>query len=98
MNRHPIALAALLIAGCASTGPAGAPSSGAYCEELAAGVTASEEARSAALEKQQSAWKAVFPVLVAARYATAQVELSDADQRGAELKREAAQRGCKERA
>lgn len=92
MNRHLIIFAALLISACSSTGPA--PSSIAYCEELAAGIAASDEARGAALEKQQSAWKAVFPVLVAARYATAQAELSDAEQRRAGLHREAAQRGC----
>jgi hypothetical protein len=92
MNRF--ALAVLFLAGCAGAGTPAAPSATPECGELRSSIAATDEARRAALDIQQGAWKAVIPVLVAARYAMGQAEAADAEQRLAELQREFERRGC----
>ncbi len=95
IDRRITALAAFLIAGCATTTtPSVAPSSIGDCNELVAAMAATDEARQVALDKQQGAWKVVIPVAVVARYASGKAKVADADQRRAELERELEVRGC----
>ena len=91
-----IVLAAMLSAGCSSAPSAArAPAESiAGCSELVAEMSASDAARSAALEKQQGAWRAVIPFAVAARYAIGKSERTEADQRRADLQRQFEQRDC----
>jgi hypothetical protein len=95
INRRNTALVALLIAGCTTTTtPSVGPSTMRDCNELVAAMAATDEARQAARDKQQGAWKIVIPVAVAARYATGKAQVAEAGQRRAELERELEVRGC----
>ena len=87
-----LALVASMLVGCASV-PAEPV---AECSQLRAELSATDAARSAALEKRQGAWKAVIPVAMAARYAIGSSELEAAERRRADLQRELAQRDCTE--
>lgn len=85
-----VTLLAVLATGCAAavrTAQAPAETAG-DCSQLPAEIAQSDEARRAALEKQQGAWKAVIPVAVAARYAMAKSELTAADERRATLQQQ----------
>jgi hypothetical protein len=94
--RHNLALVAVVLGACAGAPTATPPSALGECAELRSSIAATDEARRAALETQQGAWKAVIPVLVAARYALGQAEVAQADGRRAELQRGLEQRGCVE--
>lgn len=85
---------ALLVAGCAAAPGTSAPIAAADCDGLKASLAATEGERRAAVDKQQGAWKAVIPVLVAVRYAQGKTETAQADQRQAELQRELDAHGC----
>lgn len=90
----PGLLLAVLLSGCASAPTATNPSSGLDCRQLGAEIERTEQARHAALEKKQDAWKVVVPFAVAGRYAQAASAADQADKRLAELNAEHAQRGC----
>jgi len=83
-----------LLAGCASAPATRAAPKAADCRQLSAEIASAEEARRAAMEKQQSAWKAVIPFAVAARYASAKSSSGRADQRRAELQTQFKRQGC----
>ena len=69
------------LTGCAAA-PAPTPvSAGASCAQLAAQRAEAEQAKAAAVEKADTAWKAVLPPAMLMRHATAKNELADADQR-----------------
>jgi hypothetical protein len=85
---------ALLLAGCAAAPTTSAPVTAGDCDGLKASLAATEGERRAAIDKQQGAWKAVIPVLVAVRYAQGKAETAQADQRQTELQRELDARGC----
>jgi hypothetical protein len=103
MNRFallcwPLAIGAL-VAGCAN--PPAAPrvhaaTSAPACEQLAAEIARAEQARSESAQKQQDAWKAVVPFVVAARYASGRSALAEAEQRLGELRAEFGRQGCAE--
>ncbi|UHQ23442.1 hypothetical protein LVB77_01640 [Lysobacter sp. 5GHs7-4] len=73
-----------LLAGCASIPRSPTPLADIAdldCDGLAREQAASERTREAALRARSGAWKAMLPVAVAVRYASAQSALSDAEQR-----------------
>ncbi len=73
----------LLVAGCASSPTTAEPTS---CAQRAEEIQRAEVERQAAMQQQQTAWKAVLPVAVAARYASGQSATAAADRRLAELR------------
>lgn len=88
---------AALASGCATspTRPSPATTTTAPdCRQLRAEIARTEEARRAALEKEQGAWKAVIPFVVAARYASGKSDAEQADQRLATLNAEFSRQGC----
>jgi len=87
-------LASVILAGCAGAGTSSAPVVAADCDELRARVALTDDERRAALDRQQDAWKAVLPFLVAGRYMKGKAEAAQADQRQADLQRELDARGC----
>ncbi|WP_280155504.1 hypothetical protein [Piscinibacter sp. XHJ-5] len=97
---RPWALAlivATLAAGCASgPGPAGRPPAPAPadCSAVATEIARVEEARRAAAEKHEGAWKAVIPFAVAARYASGKAAAGEADRQLSELHAESHRQGC----
>jgi hypothetical protein len=95
-------LAALITitAGCASQPAtvAALPQPAADCRQLGADIAGTESARHEAAEKQQNAWKAVVPFVVAARFAEGKSAVAEADQRLAELQGRFEQQGCTGRA
>jgi hypothetical protein len=86
---------AALLAACASP-PAGRPTAAAPadCSAIGTEIAHAEEARRAATQKQDDAWKAVVPFAVAARYASGKAAVADADRQLAELRTESDRRGC----
>ncbi len=60
------------------------------CDQIQAEIARTEQARRAAAEQSETAWKAVVPFAVLARKASAKSALADADKRLAELKAQAA--------
>ena len=103
MNRHSSIAATLLtlmIAACANA-PRHSPQadevampSAPTCAQLDEQLARTEEARRAADEKGQNAWKAVVPFAVAARYASGKAAANEAEDTIAELRSQAALRGC----
>ena len=99
MHPRPAALAlfcAAGLAGCAS--PPGASASSALpaaCGDLQQAMAQAEQARPAAVHKQESAWKAVIPFAVAARYAQGRSEMDEAEARLAELQAASQAQGCR---
>lgn len=103
MNRQSSIAATLLtvvIAACAN-----APRQAPYADEVAVQtaptcaqideqLARAEEARRAANEKGQNAWKAVVPFAVAARYASGKAASNEAEEAIAGLRSQAALRGC----
>ena len=83
MSPYKLGLAVVaLLTGCAGAPRAQAPAEAiSGCSELQTEIAAAEEAKRAAMEKQQHAWKAIVPFAVAARYADAKSAAADADQR-----------------
>lgn len=102
MRRHTMPLSCLLVVAALATGCATAPTSAPAatsvaatdCRQLAAEIARTEEARRAALEKEQGAWKAVIPFAVAARYASGKSDGENAEQRLAALNAEFSRQGC----
>jgi hypothetical protein len=66
----------------------------ADCTALDAEIARVEQARRAAIEQNDNAWKAVVPFVVLARKASAKSALEDADKRLAELKAQAQAQRC----
>jgi len=103
MNRQSSIAATLLtlaIAACANT-PRQSPHAGEVampstpsCAQLEEHLARAEEARRAADERGQNAWKAVVPFLVAARYASGKAASNEAEEAIAGLRSQAALRGC----
>ncbi|HEX6707973.1 MAG TPA: hypothetical protein VF169_24750 [Albitalea sp.] len=85
------ALAAMLTACASAPQPASIPTD---CAELHTEIARAEDARRAALDQQQSAWKAVIPFAMAARHASGKSAVADADRRLAELHAQSAQQAC----
>lgn len=96
MTRLLALVAAASIAGCASAPETAPPAthSALDCSQIEAQIGAAEQARQAALEKEQDAWKVVIPFAVAARYASSKAAVSEADERLAQLRAESTRRGC----
>jgi hypothetical protein len=105
MRRIPLAvaslLATLLAAGCATpaaTSPAAttpaAAEPAADCSALAAQISATREAKRVAQEQEQSAWKAIVPFAVMARYAGGKTAAAEADQRLAALEDQFNRQAC----
>lgn len=61
------------------------------CTHIEAEVARAEEARRAAVEQSDNAWKAVVPFVVLARKASAKSALEEAEKKLAALKAQAAQ-------
>ena len=94
---HGLAAALLLAtySGCASLPdamPAGAAATS--CEAIDAETVRATEARRAAAEKEQGAWKAVVPFAVAARYASGKAAGDEAGRQLAALQVRSGQQGC----
>lgn len=64
------------------------------CAPLEEQIARAEQARRAAREKEDNAWKAVVPFAVAARYASGRAAQNDAQQTLDGLRAQAAQLGC----
>jgi hypothetical protein len=69
------------------------PATAVDCTRLEADVARAEQARRAAVEQSDNAWKAVVPFVVLARKASAKSALEEADKTLAALKAQASQ-GC----
>jgi len=101
MNRQSslaATLLALVMAACASA-PQPSPQAAAAatpptCAQLDEQLARAEEARRAADEKGQNAWKAVVPFAVAARYASGKAAANEAEEAITGLRSQAALRGC----
>ena len=90
-------LAALLATGCASTPRQTAAASTtpqADCQRLLSEMAESEQDKKDAAAKKDTAWKAVVPFLVTARYVDGKNDLGEADERIGKLQNEFDQRGC----
>jgi len=87
----------VLLAGCASapTTRDAAVAAARGCSELNAERLAAQDSRREAADKERAAWKAVIPVAVAARYASAKSKVAAADQRLAEINAESDRKGCR---
>jgi hypothetical protein len=86
-----------LIISCLFTWPVLACASAAQgfdCSRVGAEIARAEEARRAALEQGESAWKAVVPLVVLARKASSKAAASDAERKLGELRQQAQQEGC----
>ncbi|HEY9063534.1 MAG TPA: hypothetical protein VIO33_01030 [Burkholderiaceae bacterium] len=106
MNHRPssvvAALLATLLGACASAPPPSgasvtgrpADASAASCAQLDAQIVQAAEARRAAEEKGQNAWKAVVPFAVAARYASGRAAAGEAEDAMAGLREQARRQGC----
>lgn len=66
----------------------------ADCGQIKAEMLGLEQARKAALEKEQNAWKAIVPFVVAARYASGKSEAEKTGRRLEELRAESNRQGC----
>jgi hypothetical protein len=60
------------------------------CGQIESEIARTEQARRAAVEQSETAWKAVVPFVVLARKASAKSALDEADKRLTELKTQAA--------
>lgn len=88
-----------LLAGCASiprSQTALADIAGLDCDGLAREQAVSERTREAAQRARGGAWKAMLPVAVAVRYASARSALSDAEQRLQQVRAQREARQCAE--
>jgi hypothetical protein len=92
-----VGAAALLLglSGCANAPrPKSSTAAARDCSELAAARERAQEQQRAAHQKEHGAWKAVIPVAVAARYASARSQAAAADERLAEANAAAEHQGC----
>lgn len=86
-----------LLAGCASIPRSPTPLAAIAdldCDGLAQEQALSERTREAAQRARGGAWKAMLPVAVAVRYASAQSALSDAEQRLQQVRAQRDARQC----
>jgi hypothetical protein len=81
-------LATLILAAAAS---APAPMS---CDDIGQEIARTETARLEALEKQNTAWKAVIPFAIVARHASGKAAAEEAGQRLAVLREQYERQGC----
>jgi hypothetical protein len=95
MNRLALTALPLLLAACAA-GPAPTPTAAlpTTCPQLAAEQQRADSDRLLALQQKETAWKAVIPFAVAARYAKSKSAAEQAQQRADALGRQAAAQGC----
>lgn len=91
----------LLLGACATRQPAtsaqpntNTSASKADCQALLSEMESSEADKRIASEKKANAWKAVVPFIVAARYASSQSQLGEADERIEKLKAQFERQGC----
>lgn len=92
-----IAVAGALAAGCAGLPTGNDPRMAANsrdCTRINADMAAAQEAQRSAEEKAHGAWKAVIPVAVVAKYATAKFSANGASHERAALEAESVQGGC----
>jgi hypothetical protein len=100
MTRVSLSLALLLSAGFPAayaqsadeTRPAVASST--QCDRLHAEVAIAEQTKRAAVQKQDTAWKAVIPFAVIAQHSSATAKVADADKRLNDLNAELTRQGC----
>ena len=78
----------------AQTDSAPEPAIDLECSRLRAEIAGAENAKRAALQKQQTAWKAVIPFAVIGQHASATSKVADADKRLNDLNVELTRRGC----
>ena len=84
-------LCAAVLARLALNASAAEPATALECTRLEAVVAPAEQARRAAVEQSDNAWKAVVPFVVLARKASARSALEEADRTLAALKAQASQ-------
>ncbi len=99
MKWHPMPVA-MALAALAPWAGAQTPSHGprtlpvSDCLQLAAEVDRTDEARRAAVDEGDKAWKAIVPFVVLARKASSKAAVDEADRKLAELKAQSARQGC----
>ena len=86
-------VAAAVLAGCATTSNEVAPAL-LTCDELAAEMASTRDARLQAIEKKEDAWKFVIPFAVAGRHVASAQSVSEADRVLGELDEQAHAKGC----
>lgn len=86
-----VAIALALLAPWASAAPA---TPGDACLRITADIERAEQARKAAVEKGDNAWKTILPFAVIARKASSKAAVDDADKQLAALRRQAEAEGC----
>lgn len=64
------------------------------CAHVAGEIARTDEARRAAVEEGDNAWKAIVPFVVLARKASSKAALDEADKKLAELKAQSLRQGC----
>jgi ABC-type transporter MlaC component len=87
----------LLSAGCASTPTASSTSaatSAPNCHQIEADIAKAESDKRAALRKEQNAWKAVVPFVVAAQYVSGKSAANSAGNQLDKLQAEFKLQGC----
>ena len=70
------------------------PASSHECSRLRTEIAGAENAKRVAVEKQQTAWKAVLPFAVVVQHSSATSKVADADKRLNDLNAELTRRGC----
>ena len=87
---------ALAVAGCASapSAPTTVAAAAPECRQLDAEIARTVDARRAAADREQNAWKAVVPFAVAARHVSGKIAESEAEQQLAALRAERDRQGC----
>jgi hypothetical protein len=90
-------LITLALAGCASAPPADLARVAVKpptCAQLAAQRAIAEDERLGALEEERNAWKAVLPIVVAAKFAQGRADARAAEERISNLQAESSRLGC----
>jgi hypothetical protein len=86
-----VATALALLPLCAAATPVTTPEA---CVRLGAEIERAEQARQAAVEKGDTAWKTVLPFAVVARKVSAKAAADEAAKQIAELRQQAQREGC----
>lgn len=102
MSSNHRSIVVITVASALATGCAGLPtadvqrtaSNSRDCARISADIAATQEAQRNAEERAHGAWKAVIPVAVVAKYATAKYSANGAGKELAELDAERVRRGC----
>ena len=89
----PLAIG-LLASACAATDTGIASAASPSCAAISREIAKTEEDRQHAIEEGKTAWKAVVPVAVAARYAASQAQAGAADDRLRSLQAQSGRQGC----